>query len=123
MSMNDLLSDFVARVNNAVQAKKTNVTVLKNKLILNVSKKLTRLGYFESFSESDNSVELVLNLEKVGRLTRVSKPGKRVYTSYENMPRVVGGRGWNILSTSKGIMTNFEAKNEKVGGELLFQIY
>jgi small subunit ribosomal protein S8 len=122
MAMFDLMSDFVARVNNAVQAGKSEVVVLKNNLVVNVCKKLVKLGYFESFSEQENYELKVVLKNEIRKITRVSKPGKRVYVSYTDFPRVIGGKGWNIISSSKGVLTNFEAKNEKVGGELLFQI-
>jgi small subunit ribosomal protein S8 len=122
MSMQDLVSDFVARINNAVTAGHDTVVVLKNKVVLNIAKKLVRLGYFDSFKEDKNTLEIVLNASSITKLKRVSKPGKRVFVSYKDLPKVDGGRGWNIISTSKGVMTNFEAKNNLSGGELLFQI-
>jgi small subunit ribosomal protein S8 len=122
MAMFDLLSDFVARINNAVQANKTEVVVLKNNVVSGVCKKLVTLGYFASFEDKDKFEILVKLNPTIKKLTRVSKPGKRVYVGYENFPRVIGGKGWNILTSSKGVLTNFEAKEQKVGGELLFQI-
>ncbi len=121
--MNDLTSDFAARVNNSIMVDKKEVKVLKNNLILNLCKKLTRLGYFESFEAADREVVINLNLSKVHKLKRISKPGLRVYTSYTEMPRIVGGIGFNILSTSTGIKTSYEAQKEKTGGELLFQVF
>lgn len=123
MSMNDLISDFVARVNNTIMVEKTEVKVLKNKLVVDLCKKLTRLGYFESFEPSEREVTINLNLKKVHKLKRISKPGQRVYTSYDTLPRIIGGVGFNLLTTSTGVKTNFEAQKEKVGGELLFQVF
>jgi small subunit ribosomal protein S8 len=123
MSMNDLTSDFAARVNNSIMVEKKEVKVLKNNLILNLCKKLTRLGYFESFESLEREVAINLNLNKVHKIKRISKPGLRVYTSYTNMPKIVGGIGFNILSTSTGIKTSYEAQKEKTGGELLFQVF
>jgi small subunit ribosomal protein S8 len=122
MAMFDLLSDFVARINNAIQAKNTSVEVLKNNVTVEVCKKLVKLGYLESFDEGANYKLAVKLTDKVTRLKRVSTPGHRVYVTYKDLPKVVGGIGWNILSTSGGIMTNHEAKTNKMGGELLFQI-
>jgi small subunit ribosomal protein S8 len=122
MAMFDLVSDFVARINNGVRAGKNEIAVIKSKLIISICKKLVKLGYFTDFKEVDNEV-IVVPTSKINKLIRVSKPGKRVYTTYKDFPKIVGGIGWNILTSSKGIVTNFEAKNEKVGGELLFQIY
>lgn len=124
MSMQDLVSDFVARINNANNASHETVTVLKNKVVTNISKKLVRLGYFSEFQENkDFTLTITLNNGKINHIKRVSKPGKRVFESYKKLPKIEGGTGWNILSTSKGILTNFEAKTSQVGGELLFQIY
>ena len=121
--MNDLISDFVARVNNSIMVEKQDVKVLKNNLVLDLSKKLTRLGYFNSFEVEDREVSISLNLSKVHKLKRISKPGQRVYTAYSKMPRIMGGIGFNLLSTSTGVKTNFEAQKEKIGGELLFQVF
>jgi len=123
MSMNDLISDFVARVNNTIMVEKTEVKVMKNKLVIDLCKKLTRLGYFDSFEPSEREVTINLNLKKVHKLKRISKPGQRVYTSYDNLPRIIGGAGFNLLTTSTGVKTNFEAQKEKIGGELLFQVF
>jgi small subunit ribosomal protein S8 len=123
MSMQDLLSDFVARINNAVMAQKPVIKVLKNKVVVNVAKKLTSLGYLNSFEDEGNTLEVNVNLEKITKLVRISKPGHRKYISYKSIPRILGGKGFNIVSSSKGVMTHVEILNEKVGGEILFQIY
>jgi small subunit ribosomal protein S8 len=120
--MNDLLSDFVARVNNAVAAGHDEMKVLKNNLIISVCKKMVTLGYFKSYEVESFVVNIKLDKSKIKKLVRISKPGRRVYVSFKKLPKIVGGIGWNILSTSKGIVTNFEAKRDMIGGELLFQI-
>ena len=124
MSMNDLMSDFVARINNARLVGNTQVVVLKNKLAVATAKKLTTLGYLNGFEEGEkNTLVLTLNLEKINAIKRVSKPGQRVYAAATKAPKVVGGRGFNIITTSQGVMTHIEAAKNKVGGEVLFQIY
>lgn len=122
MSMQDLVSDFVARVNNAVMIDRPSVIVLKNKIVLNLCKKLVKLSYFTSFQEEERTLIVEINLEKIKKITRISKPGQRIYVSYGDLPRIINGIGWNILSTSGGIKTNFEAKRDKLGGELVMQI-
>lgn len=122
MSMQDLVSDFVARVNNTVMIDRPSVIVLKNKIVLNLCKKLVKLGYFTSFQEEERTLIVEINLEKIKKITRISKPGQRIYVSYGDLPRIINGIGWNILSTSGGIKTNFEAKRDKLGGELVMQI-
>jgi small subunit ribosomal protein S8 len=122
MSLNHYVSDFIARVNNANTAGNATVEVLKSNLIKNCVLKLTKLGYFDSFEETERTLVVKLT-RKFQKLKVVSKPGQRVYVTYTNLPKVIGGLGYNIISTSKGVMTNVEAKADKVGGELLFQIY
>ncbi len=123
MSLQDLLSDFVARVNNAAMVDHETVSVLKNRVVTDVCKKLTSLGYLTGFEDQGNTLLLSLNLSKIQKLQRVSKPGQRIYVSYKKLPRLIGGIGFYILSTSKGILTNIEAKRDKSGGELLFSVY
>lgn len=123
MSLNDLMSDYIARVNNARLAQHNQTKVLKNKLTTSVSKKLTTLGYLNGFKEDGYTLVLDLNLDKIRSIKRISKPGQRVYAPALKTPRVTGGIGFNILTTSKGILTHIEAKRENVGGEVLFQIF
>jgi small subunit ribosomal protein S8 len=123
MSMQDLMSDFVARINNTVLAKKSTCEVLKNNLVINVTNKLTKLGYFDSFEVGERTVVITLTQNKIQKIKRMSKPGRRMYTSYQDIPRLFGGHGFYILSTSKGILTNIEANNANAGGELLFSIF
>jgi len=121
--MNDLMSDFVARLNNAVIAEKDEVRVVKTNLAKAVATKLTKLGYLESFEEDGYDLKISLNPQKIAKISRYSKPGQRQYVSYQNMPKITGGKGFNLLTTSKGVLTHVEAKQEKIGGEVLFQIY
>jgi small subunit ribosomal protein S8 len=123
MSFNDFVSDFVARINNAIMVKKPVVTVLKSNLIINITKKLVRLGYFAEYTEDERTLDIVIDYNRANKLKRFSKPGQRQYVKYTEFPKVVGGKGFNIVTTSQGIMTNHESKQSKVGGELLFQIY
>jgi small subunit ribosomal protein S8 len=123
MSMNDLMSDYVARVNNAAVAGNDEVSVLKNKLSLAVTNKLTKLGYFDSYEDGEYNIKITLKPEQFSKIKRISKPGQRQYVGYESIPKIIGGKGFSILTTSKGVLTQVEAKKEKVGGEVLFQIY
>ena len=123
MSLNDILSDFVTRVRNAKMIGKVNLKVRKNKVVTNVTKSLTKLGYFASFVEDQYDIDIKLNLDRIHGLKRISKPGRRLYYSYRILPVIRNGIGYNILSTSKGVKTNVEAKKELIGGELLFQIW
>jgi small subunit ribosomal protein S8 len=124
MSMQDLISDFVARINNAIMVEKETVEVLRNNLVVEICKKLTTQGYFNGFKESEDGRTVVvnLNLANLKKLVRVSKPGRRVYVSYENLPKIMNGKGVNLISTSGGVMVSKESKQHKMGGELLMQV-
>lgn len=123
MSMNDLMSDYVARVKNAVLAGKDVVPVLKNNLAVAVTNKLTKLGYFSAYSEEGYNINIAIVAGKINDIIRISKPGQRHYTKKDESTRITGGKGFTILTTSQGVMTHVEAKKAKVGGEVLFQIY
>ena len=119
--MQDLLSDYVARVNNSITAEKPTAKVIKSKVIVEVTKKLTKAGYFASFDVENNEVVITI-APKLQRIKRVSRPGQRIYGSYLELPRINNGFGTNIVSTSKGIMTSKECKEAKLGGEFLLQV-
>ena len=121
MSMQDLLSDYVARINNSITAEKPTAIVLKSKVIVEVTKKLTKAGYFASFDVEDQAVVVTL-APKLQVVKRISRPGQRIYGSYLELPRINNGFGTNIVSTSKGIMTSKECKEAKLGGEFLLQV-
>jgi small subunit ribosomal protein S8 len=121
MSMQDLLSDYVARVNNSITAEKSTAKVIKSKVIVEVTKKLTKAGYFASYDVENNEVVITI-APKLQRIKRVSRPGQRIYGSYLELPRINNGFGTNIVSTSKGIMTSKECKEAKLGGEFLLQV-
>ena len=121
--MQDLTSDFVARINNTILAKNSSCEVLKNNLVINITNKLTKLGYFSSFEIKERTINIVISSNKINKIKRMSKPGRRVYSSYSYIPKLFGGHGFYILSTSKGVLTNIEANNMKFGGEILFSIF
>ena len=119
--MQDILSDFVARVNNSKMASKSSTKVIKSKLIVEICKKLTTLGYFKAFEAGQYDVTIEIS-PKLGKLKRISRPGQRIYGSYTNLPRVNDGFGTNIITTSYGVLTSKEAKEKKAGGEFLIQV-
>ena len=121
--MQDLMSDFVARIHNAVMASNSTVKVLKNKVVTESCKKLTTLGYFEGFEDGERELTVSLKSGSIQNITRKSKPGQRVYIKNDEMPKIRGGVGYNIISTSQGVLSHVEAKKLKIGGELLFEIY
>jgi small subunit ribosomal protein S8 len=125
MSMQDILSDFVARINNSLMISNPTVVVIKSKLIINICKWMTRYGFFTEFEEyKDFYLKIKLNLDQIKKLKRISKPGQRVYCKSGNYPVILDGKGFTIISTSKGLYSNYELvkNNLNLGGEVLFQI-
>jgi len=130
--INDTISDMLTRIRNANLAKHETVNVLNTKTNQRISEILKKQGYIESVKISLNPLDLIEiklkysgNLKKpsITNLKRLSSPGLRVYSSYKNIPRILNGMGNIIISTSKGLMTDQEARNNKIGGEVLFSIW
>lgn len=130
--MNDIISDMLTRMRNALAMKYTKVEVLGSKMTKEIATILTNEGYIEGFEAvKDGAAEkLIINLkygakkEKVITvLKRISKPGLRVYVKANEVPKVLNGLGIAIVSTSKGIMTDKEARKENLGGEILAYIW
>ena len=132
--MTDPIADMLARVRNAALAQHAVTRLPMSKLKLNIAKILHAEGYVADVREEESPVtkraELVVAL-KYDRdrscafqgLRRVSRPGRRVYVRYDQIPRVLSGLGTSILSTSQGLMTDSEARRRKVGGELLCEVW
>lgn len=129
--MTDPISDYLTRVRNAASAGQQEVFVPFSKMKAEISRILQEEGYLWSYEVDTTAAHprLKLKLKYQGKspvirsLTRISKPGLRKYVSTDEIPRVLGGLGISILSTSRGIMTGARAKKAKVGGELLAQIW
>lgn len=124
MSMQDITSDYVARVNNAIQSEKENVLVIKSNLIVELTKKLVNKGFFESFKEEGLyhiSIALKRTLPFRPFFKRVSKSGKRVYAKRDTFPKIQDGVGYSLVSTSQGIKTHLECLKDGVGGEVILQ--
>ena len=130
--VNDTISDMLTRIRNAHLAKHPVVKVLNTKINTKISNILKKEGYIESFNISPIcEKELEIKLKYFGNpkkacitnLKRLSSPGLRLYSNYKDIPTVLSGRGVVILSTPSGIMTDREARANKVGGELLCSIW
>jgi small subunit ribosomal protein S8 len=129
----DPIADFLTRIRNANMKKKERVDIPFSKIKTEIARVLKEEGYIANYKAIHNEtkggfVRVFLkytdkNTSVIQGLKRVSRPGKRVYSSYENIPTVRGAFGTSIISTSKGIMTDEKAKTEKVGGEVLCQIW
>ena len=129
----DTIADMLTRIRNANLAKHQIVQIPSTKMTRNIAKVLLDEGLITSVEELKNGLKssLLLSLKYTGKertpkittIQRNSKPGLRVYSGYKKMPRVLGGFGTAIVSTSRGLMTDQQARNEGVGGELLCYIW
>lgn len=129
--MTDPIADMLTRIRNALQIERLEVVLPCSKIKIGIAEALQREGYiwdFEVIEEAPQN-KLKINLKYGGRgeaviqeIQRVSKPGRRVFTSVADMHDVIQGMGINILSTSKGILSNREARKAGVGGEVLCRI-
>ncbi|MBL7664227.1 MAG: 30S ribosomal protein S8 [Bacteriovoracaceae bacterium] len=126
--MTDPISDMLTRVRNAVNAGHDKVDVPASKIKANICKVLKEEGFIKNFkvlAKDKNKLQLRIGLKEgamVG-LSRVSKPGLRVYSSYDNLPRVLSGLGISVVSTSKGIVSSRKCKSLKLGGEILCNVW
>ena len=128
--MTDPIADLLTRIRNAHHAEKISLTMPGSKVKSAIAQVLTDEGYIEGFESSskDGKPSLMIKLKYyegnpvIEKLDRVSKPGLRVYKGAEELPRVNGGLGIAIISTSKGIMTDRAARNAGVGGEVLCSV-
>jgi small subunit ribosomal protein S8 len=131
MSMNDPLGDLLSRIRNAQMRSKSKVTSPSSRLRESVLDVLKNEGYIRGYAvvqrEGRSEIEIELKYfdgEPVIReIERVSKPGRRVYTSVRNMPRINNGLGVTIVSTPKGVMADHDARDANVGGEILCTVF
>jgi len=130
--VNDIIADMLTRIRNASAMKYKTVDVLSSKMTKEIARILESEGYITSYEEKEEKSKkmLTLNLKYgdkkervITGLKRISKPGLRVYVSSNEVPRVLNGLGIAIVSTSKGIMTDREARKENLGGEVLAYIW
>ncbi len=134
MSMSDPIADMLTRIRNASAAKLPQVVMPSSNMRASLAEKLKDNGYIDGFSVADlggNKKELTVSLKYKGKnnspviegLRRVSKPSCRVYVNTNEIPRVLGGLGVAILTTSSGLLTDREARKRGVGGELLCYVW
>lgn len=128
MQITDTIADMLTRIRNASAAKHDSVDVPASKVKKAIAQILLDEGYITSFTAIDDGKQGIIRIElkygpnkaqTITGIRRVSKPGLRIYTNVEDMPKVMRGLGIAILSTSKGIMTDKQARRENVGGEVL----
>ena len=134
MAANDTIADMLTRIRNANLARHQTTNVPATKMTRSIAQVLQQEGYigeFEEAGEEGVKRNLVISLKYKGKnrqpiittLKRVSKPGLRVYSNKKDLPRVLGGIGIAIISTSSGIMTDREARRQNVGGEVLCYVW
>ena len=130
--MTDPIADMLTRIRNAVQAKHVKVDMPASRLKVEIARILREEGYITHFKTTDETGKMLLTLflkygpkgEKViSNIERISRPGSRVYVSKTEIPKVLGGLGINIVTTSHGVMTGKEARRQGFGGELLCNVY
>ena len=132
MLITDPIADMLTRIRNALVAKHDSVDVPASNMKLAIAEILLNEGYIKSYTVNDEGVEKMMNIvlkygpnhqRVITGLKRVSKPGLRVYARKDRLPKVLNGLGIAIISTSKGIMTDREARKQGVGGEVLAYIW
>jgi len=132
MSLTDPIADMLTRIRNAAKAKKREVNIPNARIKVEIAKILKDEGYIRSFKVVDDAKQGVLNIilkyaddnrSVISGLERVSRPGCRIYCGKDAIPRVYGGLGINILSTSRGLMTGRSAAREGLGGEILCNVW
>lgn len=130
--MTDPLGDLLTRIRNAQQARKATVQSPASKIRANVLEVLQREGYIRGYSREEvrpGVAELTIELKYVDgepvirEITRISKPGRRVYSRISDLPRIYNGLGISILSTPKGVMSDNEARAANLGGEVLCRVF
>lgn len=129
--MTDTVADLIIRIKNAYMAKHKTVAMPASNLRENILKILVEGGYVSSYAREEQKPQAILNIDlryingkpAVVDVKRVSKPGRRVYRTSDQLPQVLGGYGTAVISTSQGVMSDKEARQKKIGGEVLFQVW
>jgi len=132
MTMTDPVADMLTRIRNALKASHEQVDIPSSKIKINIANVLKSEGYIRNFKIITDGrhrlIRIFLKYDEegvpvIGGVKRVSKPSCRVYAGYDEIPKVLNGYGVNIISTSKGLMTDSEARKMRVGGEILCSLW
>jgi small subunit ribosomal protein S8 len=132
MTPSDPIADMLTRVRNALKARHQKVDVPASKLKMELARILKEEGYIVNYKMAEDGAQRTIrlylkytpaNMPAIAKIERVSRPGCRVYVGSDDIPRVLGGLGINILTTPQGVMTGRDARKNNVGGELLCQIW
>ena len=132
MNVTDPIADMLTRIRNANSASKTTVSMPSSKVLVEVARVITEEGYVEGYTVEDTKPQKTLHITlKYGNrrarvirgIRRISKPGLRIYSQADKLPRVLGGLGTAVISTSKGMMCDRDARKFGVGGEVIAYIW
>jgi len=131
MTMTDPIADFLTRIRNALQAAHVAVEIPSSKTKVALTKILKEEGFIDDYMLLDDRKAGIIRIDLkykdrvpvISSLQRVSRPGRRVYAGADDLPRVLGGLGVAVVSTSKGIMSDKNARRQRVGGEILCTVY
>ena len=132
MSMTDPIADFLTRIRNGIQAAHETVDMPSSKLKQEMARVLREQGYIEGYEvqPAEPGQKLIVRLKYtanrtsvISGLKRVSRPGQRTYVDSRHIPKVLGGMGTTILTTSHGVMTGHEARNRGIGGEVVAEVW
>jgi len=130
--MTDPIADMLTRIRNAIAVGHTRVDIPGSKLKMEVARILKEEGYINNFTVKGEGIKYQIRVflrydakgvSSITHLSRISRPGRRVYVGSGEIPKVLGGYGINIVSTSKGLMSGKQARAQHVGGEILAEVY
>lgn len=130
--MTDPIADMLTRIRNAIAANHPRVDIPGSKLKMEVARILKEEGYINNFTTKGEGIKYMIRVflrydakgtSSITHLSRVSRPGRRVYVGADDIPKVLGGYGINIVSTSQGLMSGKKARKENIGGEIIAEVY
>ncbi len=130
--MTDPIADMLTRIRNAIAAKHPRVDIPGSKLKLEMARILKEEGYINNYVTKGEGIKYMIRVflrydakgvSSITHLSRVSRPGRRVYVGSKGVPKVLGGYGINIVSTSQGLMSGKQARQSNIGGEILAEVY
>ena len=128
MSLSDPIADMLTRVRNAIRINKNEVNIKASNICEGIATVLKKEGYIEDFDRIDDGKQGILRVTLkydvesqpiINEITRISKPGRRIYSSVDKLPHVLAGMGMAVVSTSKGVMSDRDCRRNNVGGEIL----
>jgi small subunit ribosomal protein S8 len=132
MSLTDPIANYLTLLRNALRAKHQKVDIPSSNLLVEITKLLKEEGYINNYKVTAEGSRTILRIylkygskgeRVISGLERISRPGCRVYTSCKSVPRVLGGLGVSVLTTPKGVMSGAQARKQRVGGEVLCNIW